>query len=115
MTRTPNKNPRTAPRFMVRFHPHELAQLKFNLPGPTASVGGVGRLENWIIENTDEGGTCAFDFEQMGRTIYYIQNYGKGGPNGRIREACITAFRRIGIDLAAGWRASVGKEERLGA
>jgi len=105
MMRQPNQNPRTDPVFMVRFHPHEFARMKVNPPGPTSPVGGVGRLENWIIENTDGGGTCAFNFEQMGRTIYYVLNYGKGGPNQRIRDACIPAFRRIGIDLAAGWRA----------
>lgn len=108
MPRKPNTTPRTEPHFVVHFREHERGMLKRNEPGPSGDLGGWGRRENWLIENIEPSGNCVLDFEQMGRLIYYIINYGGGGPNQRIRDACIPALRRIGIDLASGWRAPSG-------
>ncbi len=105
MSRRPNRNPRTEVITVVHFLPHERKRLHYNLPGPSGQLGGYPRHENWIIDNTDASGNCPMDATRLERTIRYCREYGKGGPNQRIRDACIPALRRIGIDLAAGWRA----------
>jgi hypothetical protein len=91
------------------FYPHELRFLRLNTPGPSGKMGGYQQFENWILRNTDTAsGSCLFDPVRLERLMRYCKprnGYGPGGPNGRLRNACIPALRRIGIDPAPDWRA----------
>jgi hypothetical protein len=95
MTRQPNENPRVPVHFTVHFHWHEIERLKRYKPG-----GGYQDLMNWLVDNIDESGLCHMSDEIMGRTIRYCMRYGDGGPNNRIRQACVPALKRIGITIA---------------
>lgn len=109
MTRKANETPRdpNATSLRIRFEPHEFARLKHNPPGASGKIGGYQRHENWIVEHTDPNTLeCELDPERQERTRRYIRNYGSGGPNGRIRAACIPALRRAGIDPLPEWRAT---------
>ena len=103
MTRRANSNGGpTLPGFTLKFAPHEFRRLKRNPPGG----GGWQQFENILIEQTDPGTlTCPLNPTHLERLIRYCKSYGPGGPNKRIREACIPALRRIGIDVAPEWRA----------
>ena len=105
--RKPNKNPAHAPPGMAfQFAPELFAILKFNHPGPSGKIGGYQKMENILIECTNKITlVCVLNAKYFERLTRYIQNYGSGGPNGRMRAACIPALRRIGIDLLPGWRA----------
>lgn len=110
MTRRANKKLPDAPGVTLHFLPHERAFLKWNEPGPSGLMGGYQNEENWLILNIDKStGRCALDPIHFERICRYCRpdprGYGPGGPNGRIRAACIPALRRAGIDLAAEWRA----------
>src|SRR5215471_14934619 len=98
MKRRPNRTPRGEGGTRVTFTAEEIATLKWNIKPPNSELGGMARLENWILDNTDHTTrSCVFDATHQRRTINYCQNYGPGGPNGRIRRACKPAFARIGI------------------
>jgi hypothetical protein len=99
--RKPNDTPASAPSTMMILQPHERRILKIN-----KTKGGYQDLENWVKRNTSStSGCCALDPVHFERLVRCIQNYGPGGPNKRLRDACIPALRRIGIDLAPGWGA----------
>lgn len=110
MTRRANKKPPEAPGVTLHFLPHEVGFLKRNEPGPSGLMGGYQREENWLIDHIDRTtGECHLDPVHFERICRYCRSdkkgYGPGGPNARIRAACIPALRRAGIDLAAEWRA----------
>lgn len=106
MTRKANRNASTRPATVLTFAPHEFRWLKWNEPGPSGQLGGYQRLENHIITTTDKATLrCPLDEQRLPRLIRYIQRYGSGGPNGRLRDACIPALRRAGIELQPGWTA----------
>lgn len=102
MIRRPNKVTERAPLDLVmEFLPHEFAVLKHNPPGPTGKKGGgMQGMENYLVANTDRATLrVRLDPEHNNRLQHYIMNYGPGGPNGRMRRACIPAYRRLGIEL----------------
>lgn len=107
MTRAPNKTPRNASvTVALFFQPHEFKSLKHNSPGPSGKLGGYPRHENWLIAHTNQKTLCVvLDPTRLERTIRYCRSYGDGGPNRRLRSACIPALRRVGIDLQPEWRA----------
>ena len=103
MSRAPNKNRDQAPPGRVMtFLPHEFAYLKYNYPpsGNPKDLGGYQKEENWLIDNTDRvTWDVVLDPVHLERVPRYCSNYGSGGPNARIRKACIPALRRIGIEV----------------
>jgi len=104
MRRKPNKAQPTRPGRVIIFQGHELRLLKHNEPGPSGTMGGYQNMENYILDNFDPiDGACYFDATMLERLMRYCQKYGKGGPNGRLRDACIPALRRAGIELLPGW------------
>jgi hypothetical protein len=107
MTRRANKNPPIGLAIVVVFEPHERRTLKWNERPESGNFGGWPRLENRLIELTDqETGICSLGPEDFTRLIVYLtRHYGSGGPNGRVRSACIPVLRRAGIDLLPAWRA----------
>jgi hypothetical protein len=107
MARKPNDNDPTPLGKVLTFQAHEFGFLKRNKPGPSGKLGGYPRHENWLIDNTDQVTfKVVLNPVKLARTIEYSQpHYGRGGPNSRIRAACIPALRRIGIDLLPEWRA----------
>jgi hypothetical protein len=104
MTRAANRNAPTPLDVAILFKPHEFRRLKVNTPGPSGRLGGYPAHENWLIANTDPASlVCRLPPRELARTIKYARpDYGSGGPNARIRAACIPALRRAGIDLT-GW------------
>jgi hypothetical protein len=107
-TRSPNHVAPSPPGFVMFFQPHEYRMLKRNQPGLSGALGGYQRHENWLIEHTDPATLrCELPPQQFERTVRFIKRYGKGGPNRRIRDACIPALRRAGVDLQPEWRAPV--------
>lgn len=85
---------------MLHFTPEEYACLKYNLMGPSRKMGGYQEMENWLVDNIDlTTGKCLLDAKRQFRLISYIVKNGPGGPNGRIRKACIPALARLGINL----------------
>lgn len=107
MPRKPNRNTeRLPPGITLTFLPHEFRFLKLNKPGPSGDLGGLAKRENRLIELTNPSSlTCYLDPTEMEQTMRYCRKYGSGGPNGRIKAACIPAFRRQGIELVPGWAA----------
>jgi hypothetical protein len=61
-------------------------------------------LENWIIDNTTSAGQCVFPPLWFARLIVYLKGYGGGGPNARVRKACLPALQRIGIIVMPKWK-----------
>ena len=100
MPRAPNRNDPTPLAIVLTFKPHEFRALKHNEPGPAGVLGGYQKHENLLKRLTDPE-TLELELPPvlLTRTIKYCSNYGPGGPNKRIREACIPALRRAGIDL----------------
>jgi hypothetical protein len=91
---------------VLAFAPHEFKWLKHNEPGPSGQLGGYQRLENHIVARTDRASLrCPLDDKRLPQLIRCIQLYGDGGPNRRLRAACIPALRRAGIELQPGWTA----------
>jgi hypothetical protein len=87
-----------APKVLT-FTAQEFSVLHFNRPA-ASPLGGYPRHENWIIRNSDRKTLqCVMDLERFERTIRYCREYGSGGPQGRLRKACIPALARIGIDV----------------
>jgi hypothetical protein len=107
MARAPNqKKGRAKAGRTIPFQPHEVRMMKINTPGPSGKIGGMGGMENHIVRTVDRTTwQCWLDAVLVERLIRYCQKYEKGGPNQRLRDACIPALRRIGIDLAPKWRA----------
>ena len=101
MSRSPNHTTeRAAPGVVIQFKPHEFGWLKRNTPGPSGQLGGYQRFENKLIDLTDRATLrCPLAPADLERMIRYAQKYGTGGPNQRIRDACIPALRRAGIEL----------------
>jgi len=105
MMRKPNRNaPKkivgiTSAEVTIQFTQEEFNTLKFNTPGPSGMLGGYQGQENFIIVNTDKNTfRCKLPAIRFERTVRYCSNkYGSGGPNARIRKACIPALRRMGI------------------
>jgi hypothetical protein len=99
--RSPNRTPPTRPGVLLTLRPHERAFLKEN-----RSRGGYQDLENWLLEATRDG-PVFLDPVRLERLLRCCDpnRYGSGGPNGRLRSACIPALRRVGIDLQPEWRA----------
>jgi len=82
----------------ITFIATEFRILKLNRPGPSGLLGGYQRMENELIENTNaQTGRCFLTDKKLERLIRYCQSYGPGGPNGRLRKACIPALRRSGL------------------
>jgi hypothetical protein len=107
MFRRPNRKQSREPiTLTLSFMPQEFSILKWNTPGPSGVMGGYQGFENLLINQTDRDTLrCELNNAREARLRQYILNYGPGGPNSRIREACIPALRRIGIDLLPDWRA----------
>jgi hypothetical protein len=83
---------------IVTFKGEELRELRFNKPGMSGSLGGYQRFENWLLTHTDaQSGKCLLTPEKLERMIRYCEQYRGGGPNDRIRRACIPALLRAGI------------------
>lgn len=73
----------------------ELRCLRLNKPGASGLLGGYQRMENWILRNTDaQTGKCLFTPEKLERIQRYCREYGPGGPNERLRKACVPALQR---------------------
>jgi hypothetical protein len=107
MTRRANKTPRDplAAGFWLEFLPHEFRRLKHN-PIPTSGKkpGGMARLENHLVAETEPATLRVWlDDTRNSRCQRYCMTYGPGGPNQRIRDACIPAYRRAGIELVPDW------------
>lgn len=103
MTRKPNTTQPSKPGLVLIFRPHEFGLLKLNTPGPSGKLGGYPREENWLVANTDPVTfRCELDAVHLERLIRYCTGYGPGGPNKRLRAACIPALRRVGIELLPG-------------
>ena len=99
MARRPNKVPNTPLGITLTFLPHEVGFLRRN-----RTHGGMQNAENFLIDHIDPVTLqCKLDPVWQVRLQHYCQHCGKGGPNGRIRAACIPAFRRAGIELVSGW------------
>jgi hypothetical protein len=112
VTRKANSRPPTRAGTRVTFTADEFARLKRNTPA-SGILGGYQRHEHWLFDNTDPHTlVCIFDAEHLDRTIRYIRSYGSGGPNKRIRDACIPAFRRAGIEIHLGERAHASGSTR---
>jgi hypothetical protein len=102
--RRANRKPsRAKPGIVLHFLPHEARTMKHNEPGPAGVLGGWGGLENWLVANTDPATLCCGLTEKIqARLLHYLTaNYGPGGPNSRVRAACIPALRRAGIEVQA--------------
>lgn len=97
--RRPNAKPgRDAPGVTLAFLPHLFAILKRN-----TTAGGYQDFENWLLDNTDPVTLqCVLDPVRLERLMRYCRSYGAGGPNKRIRAACIPALRQAGIELLPG-------------
>jgi len=106
MKRRPNKSgPSTRdPTTEFDFLPHEFKTLKINTPGPSGRMGGYQDMENDVIACTDAVLHCTLTDELFARLCRLIKRHGPGGPNKRLRTACVPALRRIGIDLVPEWR-----------
>jgi hypothetical protein len=103
--RRANKKVTPAPAGIAfQFTAQEYAILKFNHPGASGVIGGYQKMENIVVETTNKTTLVvvlnAIHYERLTR---YIKSYGDGGPNKRLRKACVPALRRIGIDLLPGW------------
>lgn len=106
MSRKPNQRSPQPICLRLVFQRHEVRRLKLNMPSAAGHLGGFPRLENWLVKNIDTAtGELTLDAKHEARLRHYIQNYGPGGPNGRVRAACVPAFRRAGIDLLPDWGA----------
>lgn len=90
----------TRPGVLLTLLPHEHSFLKHN-----RTRGGLQDLENYLHEATRDGRACFLDPAHLERVMRCCQKYGGGGPQSRIRAACIPALRRVGIDLLPEWRA----------
>jgi DNA polymerase III alpha subunit len=98
--RSPNQTTEQTPNGLVlQFTAEEFSQLKINTPGASGDMGGYQKFENLLIERTDRNRCCALTPVELERLIRYINNYGGGGPNERIRRACKPALARLGIIL----------------
>jgi len=103
MPRKPNQNPPTQPGKTLWLKPHEVMFLKINKPGKSGALGGYQRMENYLLEHVTTGGGVYLDVKMLERLVRYCMNYGGGGPNSRLRNSCIPALRRIGIECLPGW------------
>jgi hypothetical protein len=92
----PDLPPEYANGHMLHFEPHERRRLKLNKPG-----GGLQGMENFLVTGIDANGDIFLDHEKLKRLKHYCgsPSYGSGGPNGRLRDACIPVLRRIGIEV----------------
>ena len=108
MARAPNKNRSHDPNVNITFTHAEFHGLKFNTPGPSGDMGGFQDMENWVIANTNPVTLeCVWPPDKFTRISKYTREkpnvtYGPGGPNARLRRACIPAFKRVGINLSEG-------------
>jgi hypothetical protein len=88
------------PGIVLAFTRDEFRTLKRNTPGPGGQLGGYPSFENILIDLTHPRTLhCPLSAAHFERLVRYIKNYGPGGPNGRIRAACVPALRRCGIDV----------------
>ena len=86
---------------MLIFEPHEFSRLKRNVPGPSGRLGGYPMFENRLLDLTDPATLrCRLDATEFERLVRYINHYGGGGPNDRIRQACVPPLRRCGVNLS---------------
>lgn len=107
MARTPNSTkslPLAAdhglPAITVGFTAEEFSRLQYNKPGKSEKMGGYQGTENLLISLTDPATLlCRLDPDQHNRLQSDCTRDDKGGPNSRIRSACIPALRRLGIEL----------------
>ena len=103
MTRKPNKTPSRPRIHTLTFLPHEFARFKrypVN-PKPGSKIGGEQRMVNYIFDGTDRATLiCLFDTVMWERMQSYIKKYGPGGPQKILRDSCIPALRREGIELS---------------
>lgn len=70
--------------------------------GRYQSRGGYQDLVNWYLDNIEQPNAaglrrCWVDPIHLDRTLRGVQNYGDGGPQDRLRDACIPAFARAGV------------------
>jgi hypothetical protein len=91
----------TEPAVMIRYEltADERACLKWNEPGPSGVIGGYQQFENRLIggldhhpETTVSKYVIELDATDRDRLTRYIQLYGGGGPNKRIRQAFARFF-----------------------
>ena len=107
ITRSPNRNKSLPlasdhglPEITLEFTPDEFSRMEYNKPGKSEKMGGYQGTENLLISLTDRDTLrCRLESDQHNRVRSDCQRDDKGGPNGRIRSACIPAFRRLGIEL----------------
>jgi hypothetical protein len=106
MARSANRKTTREPiGIVLTFMPHEYQRMKHNDPGPSGKLGGWPKMENLLVARTCPFTLeCALTAKEEATLIEYIRrDYGPGGPNGRVRASCITAFRRLGIELLPGF------------
>jgi hypothetical protein len=76
----------------------EVRELRLNTPGESGLLGGYQLFENWLLAHIDtHTGRCLLTPEKLERMIRYCEQYRGGGPNDRIRRACIPALLRAGV------------------
>jgi hypothetical protein len=94
--RKANANPSKPPSYTLTFLPHEAKRFKrYRSKG-----GGYQEMVHWFFDNIHPLTlTATFDAVRLERLIRYVKKYDGGGPNQILRDSCIPALRRIGIEL----------------
>lgn len=109
MARRPNRKttrrqivgaPHKLEAIILQFTRDEFGRLKHNTPPGDAKMGGWQGVENMLVALTDPVTLrCPLDRDQNYQVQEYCKTTESGGPNARVRGACIPAFRRLGIEL----------------
>jgi hypothetical protein len=90
------------PEIELQFLPHEYGGLKFNKANGPGALGGYQQCENMLLELTDpQTLRCPLSPDQnalVQRRCRAVLT-DDGGPQKRIRDACIPAYRRLKIEL----------------
>lgn len=101
MMRRPNrKTYHAAPGVWLKFTADEIGILKHNIPGP-GGLGGYQGMENILVAGTDRTSLrCYLTPRLFERLVRYVNSYGPGGPNDRIRRACRPALARLNLTVS---------------
>lgn len=110
MTRKPNRKTthepvdpnHGLPAFTLQFLPPEYHGMKTNKAVGPGALGGYQQCENMLLALTDpQTLQCPLSPDQnalVQRRCRAVMT-DQGGPQARIRTACIPAFRRLGVEL----------------